>query len=79
MAKQTTGDLEYVNKRNRFIFSADRLARQRMFDEPYDKDRHAYEFSKAMTELTEEAGLISKGNVELFNAKKLPGPTYYGE
>jgi hypothetical protein len=77
MKKQTTGDLEYVNARNKFIFKADQLALRAVNAKgAYSKEEHAYQFSYFMTKLTEEAGLISKGNLALFNAK-LPANGYY--
>lgn len=77
MHKQTEGDLEYVKARNRFIFKADQLALKAVnATGTYSKEEHAYQFSYYMTKLTEEAGLIGKGNLALFNAK-LPSNGYH--
>ena len=68
----------YCNERNKIIPKAERLAQSRL-GKHYTKDEQAYEFSRAMTELCEDAGLISVGNAELFHAKKIPfSKGFYG-
>jgi len=61
----------YCNERNKIIPKAERLANSRL-PKRSTKDQQAYEFSRAMTELCEDAGIIGVGNTELFHAKSVP-------
>lgn len=77
MKKEIKADFDYINARNKLIPAAERLARIELMKKKKNiRSTHGYEFSKAMTSLSEEAGLISKGNLQLFNSKNIPQSFY---